>query len=310
MWVVQELRLGYRHAILQCGHDTISLHDFRRAIVSLISNIARLALSPLGLSHAHDLVSDEQAMSTVTLLALSRFRGCSRAQDKVYGALSVAPSRFASRISPDYGKSAKEVYRDALMAELDVTARLDLLALCETTEGHTSDRSWVPDLWNVPECYRPMTAYYQAAGPSQAVCRIVDPRVLEVTGVKVGVICSISEAIPNNISIAAKILSGCRLENSPNVVYPTGQRTTEAYLELLQLGEVQERFVGFEQYSTLQGLEQALSRSSEDMTLVDDEHLLYSRLSEYAGSAFVRTTEGYFGLGPSCAKPGKLSHTG
>ncbi|KIE03655.1 Heterokaryon incompatibility protein 6, partial [Metarhizium majus ARSEF 297] len=88
LWARQEIALGAADAVLLCGASSIAWAKFARA--------ART--------------------------------GCADPRDRVYGVLGILPPAargLAGRITPDYRKPVVEVYKELVLAEMEVTRRAD-----------------------------------------------------------------------------------------------------------------------------------------------------------------------------------------
>ncbi|KAH8637734.1 hypothetical protein IG631_05504 [Alternaria alternata] len=133
LWIVQELRLASQHSLIQCGGDTLTLPELRRAVEALsgAENVSVLLSKRMywvgSLTRSHT--------TLIGLLHQGHVRQCFDMRDKIYSLLSLAPPQLAARIRPDYTISYQDVYKGFCLSYMHVTARLDLLPLCGTQKS-------------------------------------------------------------------------------------------------------------------------------------------------------------------------------
>jgi len=163
LWIRQEITLGGDRAGLVCGGSSIEWSVFRKAAVLLNQKIK---------DHNHpryeqwvartELVADVCVHARVWLGQLLRQiqkAECTDPRDRVYGILGILPPEsraIAGKIKPNYTKPVAEVYKDFVLAAMEVTGRADLLSECFLPADNDDDDdessrtrdwrpSWVPN---------------------------------------------------------------------------------------------------------------------------------------------------------------------
>ena len=127
VWVLQEVQLAGRRAVVQCGHDKIPWSAVRKAF-TVLSQKAELDQTLRALLRAYrNGVLRRIDTAFMRLLTWSREHQCSDPRDKVYGVLSLSPTSVQEMIYPQYEKPTLQVYLDSFLANLHATRRLDFL---------------------------------------------------------------------------------------------------------------------------------------------------------------------------------------
>ena len=160
LWVQQEIHSN-RNAVLICGWDTLSWHDFRKAIYCFCHEWGAfeddITLYP-GLEVRFLLIRNmisHVAYSTLgALIERTQHYKCSDPRDRVYAVLNMLNNFDKDRnakIKPDYTKTVNQVYQDVVLSILNNTNDIVILDYCEMQELplESSDSlqipSWVPD---------------------------------------------------------------------------------------------------------------------------------------------------------------------
>jgi hypothetical protein len=185
VWVVQEVQLANEHTLVRCGNDAIYWHAIRKAVVVLSVKIGIPPELTLLLSSNRPTVRLRTRMTFLDLLSWIRERQCTDPRDKVYGVLSLASNSISKSIQPQYSSPVSQVYRDALLAHINLTKRLDMLADCSLEHRYNDGPSWIPNWDTLPPSFhyggQPIFAR-QSSGLSAAQSRYLAPHTLEVIG--------------------------------------------------------------------------------------------------------------------------------
>ncbi|KAI2469315.1 heterokaryon incompatibility protein-domain-containing protein [Annulohypoxylon bovei var. microspora] len=156
LWIRQEIGLGEREGVLQCGHKQIRWRLFCKAIF-VISRKPMVAdrFNPAQWRMFRECLGQAD---TVALYSKRRFRfsnlrrqirasKCSDQRDRIYGIMGQLREIGSISFVPDYSKSVVEVYTDATRKYIEHFDKLEILSQCELrTPGSSLDLpSWVPD---------------------------------------------------------------------------------------------------------------------------------------------------------------------
>ncbi|PQE21340.1 heterokaryon incompatibility protein [Rutstroemia sp. NJR-2017a WRK4] len=156
LWCWQEIKLGGKHALIQCGGDMIPWNDFWRAVLCLhTKDSSPSILFRERCRHIVFLKHDAASHSLSNILDISRSKGCVNPRDKIYGLLGITPAYFSTNIMVDYSRPVEEVYKEAFLTHLNATKRLELLKHCDLTNRQIGGPSWVPD-WSKTEFAAPI----------------------------------------------------------------------------------------------------------------------------------------------------------
>jgi hypothetical protein len=182
VWCWQEVKLGSSHAHLQCGSEGISWRRFWMAILC-INNKDSLPSTQFRerCRHIVFLDYDSAGHSLSNILDISRSKGCADPKDKIYGLVGMTAKYFSSSIVVDYLQPLCNVYRDAFLAHLYHTKRLELLKHCDLENHNIGGPSWVPD-WSMTEFAAPVLSEQLSSGISRAWFTYRETDVLDVIG--------------------------------------------------------------------------------------------------------------------------------
>lgn len=135
LWVTQEILLANRNAVMLCGFDELQHRHYRRATAALYkkAGVPPALIKPVN-EAAGALYTTEQE-PLMNLLESSFWLLCSDPKDKIYGILSLCPPHFVGQLRPDYSTPVSQVYKEAFLAYVGSTNRLDLLAFCDSVES-------------------------------------------------------------------------------------------------------------------------------------------------------------------------------
>lgn len=156
LWIRQEIGLGEREAVLQCGHTQIRWRTFCKAIFIL----NRKPLVADGFDAVHWRTFRERLITADTVSIYSRrsfsfsnlrrqisSSKCSDMRDRIYGVLGQLRETEFLGLIPDYSMSVAEVYTDTTKRYIEHFGKLSILSQCELpTLGPILDLpTWVPD---------------------------------------------------------------------------------------------------------------------------------------------------------------------
>ncbi|KAK3324560.1 heterokaryon incompatibility protein-domain-containing protein [Cercophora scortea] len=243
VWVVQEINLANARAVVQCGGDCIPWVVFRRAVLCLSTkfNLPSQELRSEVASICGLATYDRAA--AYSDIAISLFdRRCFDQRDRVYGLLGLMSAGLRKRIPADYSLPVEEVYKRATLAQITHFGRLDPLRGCFDTADPRAITapSWVPDLILPPPGLQSVRRQF-SAGLSPCVARYVEPDILEVHGVQVGVVSAVEPKISDNLWAGLEAVRQWKFEDL-NRAYPGGGFLLEAVAWTLSGLRLEERY--------------------------------------------------------------------
>jgi hypothetical protein len=109
LWVIQEVQLGNRHSIIQCGSDVISWILFCRGVRSLISKELPIEHITRSLEGKTILTMQMTNFTFPVLMAEVKQKKCSDPRDNIYGILSLVSPDLASGIQVEYSLPYEDV---------------------------------------------------------------------------------------------------------------------------------------------------------------------------------------------------------
>lgn len=327
LWVQQEIHAN-RNAVLICGLDTLSWHDFRKAIFCFYYKWRTFeddeTLYP-GLGVRFLLISQmirEDGYLTLGALIESRQQcKCSDPRDRVYAVLNMLKTfERNAKIKPDYTKTVSQVYRDVVLSILDHTDKIAILGYCEMQEQplESSDSlqipSWVPD-WTVPTFTQRMETGHTSGNSNAETSH--DNDVLRVMGTHVAIIGHVEKIVCDTMTGLILAIQDFGQKLFPDVKsasYVSGGSKLDAYCRSL----CDNYFVG--QYLPAQALMPVFQESREWLssilspleTDIEPDSNVATGYGPYLrwvwhfcnGRSLFTTEEGHIGLAPIAAKPG------
>ncbi|KAL9618636.1 MAG: hypothetical protein Q9160_006677 [Pyrenula sp. 1 TL-2023] len=305
VWVMQECAVANHEAVIRCGHDEMSFHQFSRAVITLCDNENIPVTHKILTFNARDLTHTITQHLIITLLG-GQCRKCEDQRDKIYGILSLAPRAFAEKITVNYTLTAAQVYTDFMLRHLNHTSRFDLLPYCSANESRARVPSWVPDWSKVRKSAVSDLYNFQAAGLSTAVFHHGTFNILNVVGVECATINSVSEPIHDRDG-AINVLKGYEPVDLLTASYVNGESSIDSWLRMMLLDLCRERFPehsSFQRISNLResSLEQSIGREFQ----LRPEMLPQDLVAHISTGSLITTNEKHFGFSPSMAKPGDL----
>lgn len=274
-------------------------------------------LSREGISFVEYLANTHYMYTPVLhMIHLTKGRGCKDERDRVYGLLGLFPPEFQKRIHPDYGLTTSRVYIDLVVSCIQIEGSLALLRRCQLTRRLAGKDlpSWVPDLSDIDSWTGPLE-WLHAAGDSRAEFAILEPGLLQVTGLQYATVSS-AESPPfqgNSEERARKIFDLLELAGQyikSEHIQSGAISNLDAFAKTLVGGFLRDRFPdevlsSLEQWriqvasqSFMSGLLQGL----KDKNVLSFQEKWAASLLE--GRIFFRTHEGHVGLGPAGTQSG------
>ncbi|KAK1982252.1 hypothetical protein LZ30DRAFT_717819 [Colletotrichum cereale] len=180
------------------------------------------------------------------------WKGCADPRDKIYGALGAAPAAIRRDVRPDYALPVERVYVQFCEAYLKHVRRLDFLDRCNIDARAIRGPSWVPD-WSVPvdrAVRLPYADVFYAAGASAAEVALrpgaaesTGVTVMEAAGVRCGSVSFVGQKSPPDAEgLLAAVRAWEPTALSTERYAPTGERSVDAFVTLLGLGYMIERW--------------------------------------------------------------------
>lgn len=312
VWVVQEILLANRDAVLQCGSHVMTWSVFRQAIVCLWNKENLPALLPRpDIDHIHEIVKwniESNATAISEIHALTSHRQCADPRDFIYSMRGLLPPAFAARIQVRYGASVREIYTDFVLHHIQYTRRLLFLGSSRMRHRGGPERmpSWVPDFAaEIPFSFWQFSARGSVSFATANPARIGELRVL-------GRQCAVIDKVqPVPATFLQRLLGSVK------------QEERYALARLLAGGYLCERFPTAGVPTTAEWMEMLVAndgrllrkvleadRSEEGHDDQDPNDPVQSTFMEYWAKevtrdcVFITTSEGYIGLGGPDCRPG------
>ncbi|KAJ4250950.1 hypothetical protein NW762_011600 [Fusarium torreyae] len=202
LWVVQEIILANKDAIVLTGNKSLGWTRFICAIALIYTNEALpVVTAPDNLSFLSNVRaicmfrSLKVFQGLLYLLQTTCQSQCSDNRDRVYALLGLLPQSLMGKIVPDYEKSVGYAYQSLIISYFEVYKRLDFLSFCESTNEPT----WVPDL----AALRPEISLHRniwAAGQSESAVELYEKEKIRVQGIRCDEITEVLGDIPEKCS--------------------------------------------------------------------------------------------------------------
>ncbi|KAE9375045.1 hypothetical protein N431DRAFT_335433 [Stipitochalara longipes BDJ] len=184
LWIYQEIRLSPSGSILLCGKNSIQWESFRNVVYFLQRKM------PVGnastsfrdrIFAVNNLCSYHQTLPLAYLVEQTKHCKCSDPRDRIFALLSMVPKFMrGSGITPDYTKSLRDVYTDAVKSIIAYTGNLDIILGADMNESTQCTPTWVPD-WSRPRTTLILPTGY-ASGISRGASKFPSKGVLQVEG--------------------------------------------------------------------------------------------------------------------------------
>lgn len=309
IWCWQEVKLGGRNVLLQCGGDKIMWIEFWMGVLCLHNKDSSPSMwFRERCRHIVFLKHDMGSHSLSNILDIGRSKGCADPRDKVYGLLGIAPEYFSSNILVDYLRPVEDVYKEAFLTHLNATKRLELLKHCDLAERQVGGPSWVPD-WSKTEFAAPILSEQLSAGLSRAWFTYVEPGILEVVGMQyttIKTVSGVSSKVEDETLLAVKDW----LEYLPDEsTYLTGESMEAAFALTLCMDRTRERhpyshFLSVSDWVDMLRRFLRLNKASEDDPIYSARETA-NTIQKIRGRRFFTTEDGHMGTAPAGARVGK-----
>jgi hypothetical protein len=227
----------------------------------------------------------------------------------VYGLLGLAPPNLVKEIRPRYDLPVGEVYKQAFLAQLKLVGRLETFHTCNSVTRKIDGPSWVPD-WSTPRINRVLADSFFASGHSRAHVTYRPPGILEMTGVSCAVVKAVSKPAPLNAQEFPNIVRQWVPDNL-QARYILGGSLLDAYASTLLVNHFKERYPLDQWPSFVEWKQFILNRmtpsAAEGATDFSSDRSMYSAVGFIKDRSLIKFEEGYIGLGPAAAQPGRKS---
>ena len=158
VWVVQEVALA-KSALLVCGDQTADYADFKTLFEldifnSTVQSYWGNAQNQLVIVARASMLRQESNWleALLSVLEESRQLGATDPRDHLYGILGLFDKYSAMLPSPDYTRTASEIFTDLVLMFLRLSKSVDVLSNVATMDSSSSRPSWVPD-WSMRTPY-------------------------------------------------------------------------------------------------------------------------------------------------------------
>lgn len=253
LWIWQEIILGSRNAVVQCGTNQIRWYHLRRAIILLretnfpdVRMRIGLLADPLlylpywtSASARHKGSIDSNNGIMLALHGTSRAK-CTDPRDRIYSLLGICEERLASKVKPNYELPPEQIYLDFSLIFLKECRSLSLLRFCDLSSRRIGSVTWVPDFTNLVNLPRMVTF---AAGDTHAETNLLVDNVLIATGVQAGTVKVVSDlemhGTPTSIADAFRTIKSWFSFGAQNI--PPDNYVT-AFFTVIFLGWVRDRW--------------------------------------------------------------------
>ena len=327
LWTWQEIWSLCDATVLLCGFDAIDWESFRTAVyciyykdlpqsthrpVETLPGSVWLLLSEL--KHTiFQLCKNPFDRSLEDIIYQTQGSICSDPRDRVYAMLGLSTSGSTSEIKPDYSQSISQVYRDAVIKQLEHFGDCKILQSCEHERSQTKMPTWVPN-WSTRRESTPIELV-SAAGESSAEIQYVGEEVLRVVGVCTAIIDSaevmdFGNNLQRNISELRRV---ALIYPMADVQYVGGGSMLDAFCRTICGDVFGDRYIPPDvNYLRLEHAKNVVAKvigtqEASDADLSTNEtvsKLFTSVLEACKGRSYFQTEEGHIGLAPKAAKLG------
>jgi hypothetical protein len=297
LWVVQEIALGNRHSVIQCGHVVVPWPLFRKAVRVLSSKPLPSKLLKWRLNNAKSLTIGH-TRSAMQLLLTARERKCLDPRDKIYSQVSIAYRDLGSLIKPNYLLQPHAIFKDVFLSSLSLSRRLAWLHYA-SGEGSSMIPSWLPD-WMVAPKHKMLRFHFFASGLSRSEYEYLEPDKLRVTGVLAEVIGSVEPSFNGDLEHLSRTLKRLLDRISKDTSHVTREYTTKAFIDTVTFGKNDETFPegGYPRIGMWKPYLFAapvLEARTEWTTVF---------VTNLNGNRFFQTSSGYYAVGPPGVQKG------
>lgn len=294
VWVLQEVLSAGNRAIVQCGNHRFEWSIIRKAMLGLREKtFLRDELRSFLVSYKRAL-DTPLARNLPRLLLWARPRECADPRDKIYGILGLLSPSISRNIIPDYTAVTWHVYRDALLAQVQLTKRTDLLRHAKIEQCCSGWPSWVPDWTAVQSDF--FGHPRQASGSSAAEVHYYPPNVLEVSGIECCTISSANDVVPGNATY--------ELQSTSTNDYVAGGSLLHALLEVVSIGRTRDRYPSIAVYKTMEELQADYQHFISGNLGIEDTLRCLKNVLNSNYTTYITTQEGYLGVTSASTQKG------
>jgi hypothetical protein len=241
------------------------------------------------------------------LLRWTTYRQCTDPRDRIYGILSLLPSKITAEIDPDYTLSVFQVYMDGMLAHLNSSKNLILLTDCRFNNRFLDGPTWVPS-WSVPAgqsgFLRRLNDPSRPCGFSEAEYRFLAPHTLEVTGKYCGKVSFASRSVKGTLDKVFKDIREWEAHVERSLSCAGNSSYLDAFLDVITHGRTKNPHLvhgTFPQSEELRA--DYLAAASDPSTLGTLRHL---GSVTFDNEVLITTGEGQIGIAPEGAQESTL----
>ncbi|KIW07599.1 uncharacterized protein PV09_01550 [Verruconis gallopava] len=171
LWVAQEAVLADATSIIKCGSSEMLITDFRAAVqkMGLTVHTPRV-LRAIAMNISLVFRINKAQPLNLLLLRTSR-KYCTDRRDRIYAVLGIAQKGLVDSIIPDYSINHIRVFRQATLAEINYSKKLDVLEHCHWADHRGQTPTWVPRLSGPLACGS-IFPFHFASGYSAAMVHV------------------------------------------------------------------------------------------------------------------------------------------
>ena len=312
LWVVQEAYLGGTRTKVQCGHSIVPWSAFIKIVMILGSKSAlsqgNPKLSEIISSIKPSVTELGDAEDFPRLLNAICHRQCTDLRDKIYGILGILSSTISNHITADYRSSVADVYKYALLTDMNTRRRIQMLQSCDIETRIPGEPSWIPN-WAGLAGRQQLSTYFGGIGrilldtDGSTPASHIHPNILEIVGRQCAHVLNVSAptsaTVDGQVAALREILPTCCDDDE----YITGGSLLDAFITVVSMGRVKEKFPHSVLYPSMAELRQSYQGvKSSSHQKPDPKGHLDGHLD---GLKLISTKEGYIGVTLSKTQAGK-----
>ncbi|KAI1455898.1 heterokaryon incompatibility protein-domain-containing protein [Annulohypoxylon moriforme] len=330
LWIRQEIGLGEREGVLQCGLKQMRWRLFCKAIFVIFRKLH--VTDEFDAAEWQNIQKRLGLADTVALYSKRRFRfsnlrrqirtsKCSDPRDRIYGVMGQLRDTDQIVFMPDYSKSVTEVYTDVTRKYIEHFNKLEILNQCELrpSSSYLELPSWVPD-WSSFLLSAQVHAVLPAIFDLLPAVATIDNRLLRAHGIRCGTVSEvlhIYELEPNAdpteiVQALRKLLSEVEEKMALRENRESREHILEAYTHALWVGNFGDRWyppVPHEPFyddclSLVRSLVNPGSLEQPFMQLGNSKRNLSRAHDTCINRALFITEDGHIGLGPASIAAG------
>ncbi|KAE8453859.1 hypothetical protein EG329_007635 [Mollisiaceae sp. DMI_Dod_QoI] len=304
VWVLQEALLA-RDAVVQCGKQSIDWLSLRKAMLVLedkltLSSQLSAFLTSYGLA-----LRGKSRWNLPRLLEWGGPRQCTDPRDKIYGILNMLSPELSRAITVDYNLETGELFKEAILAHMHLTKRVNLLRHCQLKNRMRNCPSWVPGWKSTDNFYRvSVSNARQVSGYSASQLEYCAPDILRVVGLHGGVVATTTR-LQGTMGDICRTIRQCEPDGLFRDDYVDGEPLLGAFLEVVTGGQLRERFPQ-SLVPTLSALRNGYKDVESGNASLDTILGHYKRNLELQGLWMFTTQDGRLGAARCEVKPGDI----